>query len=116
MRATQVLEARRRCLVGFLNAFADALVFVAAVPTPGDIECGVVSVGNIRFGCALSGSDADGFDVWAQTSDETNKTCRVTITVSKRDGSKQSWTYRDGIVHAIARGRAKYRRRGGRAR
>jgi len=113
MNAMKILSNARP---GFLNAFADALVFVAAVPTPGDIECGVVSVGNIRFGCALSGSDADGFDVWAQTSDETNKTCRVTITVSKRDGSKQSWTYRDGIVHAIARGRAKYRRRGGRAR
>jgi hypothetical protein len=107
MNAMKILSNARP---GFLNAFADALVFVAAVPTPGDIECGVVSVGNIRFGCALSGSDANGFDVWAQTSDETNKT------VSKRDGSKQSWTYRDGIVHAIARGRAKYRRRGGRAR
>jgi len=42
MNAMKILSNARP---GFLNAFADALVFVAAVPTPGDIECGVVSAG-----------------------------------------------------------------------
>jgi hypothetical protein len=104
MKALKILS---NACPAFLNAVAVAVVFLAATPAVSQegVECEVVSVGDIQFGCVITGSDADGFSVWAHwaRTPETNRKCKVTITVTKSDGSKQSWTYRDRIVYAIAK-------------
>src|SRR6058998_2418634 len=68
------------------------LVFAIAAPA---------SAQQVTFTCSITGSGASGFDVHATNPGPGRKTCRATCTVTRSDGSTQSWSY-SGTVNAGA--------------
>jgi|GEM_PF-6350585 len=54
----------------------------------------------VTFTCVVTGSDNDGFDILATNNGPNDKKCKATCTVTKKDGSKQSWEY-SGTVRAV---------------
>jgi hypothetical protein len=73
-------------------AYATAFLLATALPACGQ---------QVTFTCAITGSGADGFDIVAVNSGPDRKQCRATCTVTKNDGSTQSWSY-SGVVRAGA--------------
>ncbi|HUF04270.1 MAG TPA: hypothetical protein VMM38_08855 [Aridibacter sp.] len=46
-----------------------------------------------EFWTEITGSDKDGFDLFAKNSDEQEKSCTVKVTVTLGDGSTKSYEY-----------------------
>ena len=51
--------------------------------------------GQVTFTCKLNGSNDSGFDIIAANSGHTPRNCKATCSVTKHDGSTQSWEYRN---------------------
>jgi hypothetical protein len=49
-----------------------------------------VTVGDVTFACEITGSDKDGFNIIA-TKGKTDKKCRASCTLTKKDGSTKTW-------------------------
>lgn len=74
-----------------------AALLLAAAPALAQEEESV-SAGDVEFTASLTGSGNSGFDIYAKSSAAINKSCTATVTVTKSDGSTQSWTYKDRNV------------------
>jgi len=72
-----------------------AVVFLLATALP---ACGQPQV---TFTCVITGSGNDGFDLVATNPGPERKKCSATCTVTRNDGSTQSWSY-SGPVRAGA--------------
>ena len=73
---------------------AYAVAFLLATALTG---CGQ----QVTFTCVITGSGNDGFDIVATNSGSERKKCSATCTVTRNDGSTQSWSY-SGTVRAGA--------------
>ena len=51
----------------------------------------------VTFTCSITGSGDSGFDIYATNDGPDPKKCSATCTVTKRDGSKQSWSYSNTV-------------------
>ena len=47
----------------------------------------------VTFTCAITGSGASGFDIYAINPGPDRKKCSATCTVTRKDGTTQSWSY-----------------------
>jgi hypothetical protein len=52
-----------------------------------------VTVGDVKFESKITGSDNDGFSISASNRGKTDRKCKVSITLTKKNGSKQTWDY-----------------------
>ena len=55
----------------------------------------------VTFACAITGSGASGFDIYATNPGPDRKKCSATCTVTRSDGSTRSWSY-SGTVNVGA--------------
>jgi hypothetical protein len=67
------------------------LLALAVVPA---IAGESVTVGDVTFECKITGSANDGFSILATNSGKTDKKCKASCTLTKKDGkSKQTWEH-----------------------
>ena len=55
----------------------------------------------VTFACVITGSGADGFDIYATNPGPDRKKCSATCTVTRSDSSTRSWSY-SGTVNVGA--------------
>jgi hypothetical protein len=56
-----------------------------------------VTAGDVTFEVQITGSDKDGFDILATNSGKTDRSCQASLTLTKKDGTKQTWKYRHSV-------------------
>ena len=52
-----------------------------------------MSNSDVSFWAEITGSDKDGFDLFAANPDETERKCKASVRVTMNDGSTKSFTY-----------------------
>jgi hypothetical protein len=52
-----------------------------------------LAAADVEFTCVITGGGDNGFDVYPVNSSSEAEKCSATCTVTKKDGSTQSWTY-----------------------
>jgi hypothetical protein len=69
------------------------LLFLLALTVVPAIADDKVTAGDVTFECKITGSDKDGFDIIATNGGKTDKKCKASCTLTKKDGSTQTWKY-----------------------
>lgn len=72
-----------------------SLFFIVFIVTPASAE-------EVMFTCEITGSGDDGFSIIAVNQGPEPKTCSATCTLTKSDGSRQSWSYSSRHVKAVS--------------